>query len=83
MLVLTRRNGERICIGDGIVLTVLRVHGERVRLGIEAPRDISVDRQEVRRRKAVEGERPSPAGRPSNRRQHVPVVEEWNASARH
>ena len=47
MLVLTRRVNERIVIGDNIVVTVLEVHGEQVRLGIDAPREIKVSREEV------------------------------------
>ncbi|MBK5289160.1 MAG: carbon storage regulator CsrA [Acidimicrobiia bacterium] len=47
MLVLTRRVNERIVIGDDITVTVLEVHGEQVRLGIEAPRDVKVFREEV------------------------------------
>lgn len=46
MLVLTRRSGERIVIGDDITITVLRVNG-KVRLGIDAPAKVSVHRQEV------------------------------------
>ena len=47
MLVLTRRINERILIGDEIVVTVLEVHGDQVRLGIDAPREIKVFREEV------------------------------------
>jgi carbon storage regulator len=47
MLVLTRRVNERIVIGDNVVVTVLEVRGEQVRLGIEAPRDVKVFREEV------------------------------------
>lgn len=47
MLVLTRRINERIVIGDNIVVTVLEVHGDQVRLGIDAPREIKVFREEV------------------------------------
>lgn len=47
MLVLNRKIGERIVIGDGIVVTVVAVHGQQVRLGIEAPSDVSVWRQEL------------------------------------
>ncbi len=47
MLVLTRRVNERVVIGDNIVVTVLEVHGEQVRIGIEAPRDVKVFREEV------------------------------------
>ena len=47
MLVLTRRVNERIVIGENIVVTVLEVHGDQVRLGIDAPREIKVFREEV------------------------------------
>lgn len=47
MLVLTRRVNEKILIGDNIVLTVLEVRGDQVRLGIDAPRDVKVFREEV------------------------------------
>ena len=47
MLVLTRKQGERLQIGDDVVVTVLEVHGRRIRLGIEAPTEIPVHRQEV------------------------------------
>lgn len=51
MLVLTRRPGEEIAIGDQITVTVLDIRGDVVRLGIAAPRDVRVDRAEVRRRR--------------------------------
>jgi len=47
MLVLSRKQSERIMLGDSIVLTVVQVQGDRVRLGIEAPLDISVLREEL------------------------------------
>jgi len=47
MLVLTRRVNERIVIGDDVTVTVLEVRGDQVRLGIEAPRDVKVFREEV------------------------------------
>ena len=49
MLVLTRRPGESVMIGDDVVLTVLDVRGDVVRLGIKAPRSIQVHREEVYR----------------------------------
>ena len=49
MLVLSRRQSERIKLGDSIVVTVVRVAGDRVRLGIEAPADILVLRGELER----------------------------------
>jgi carbon storage regulator len=54
MLVLTRRPGQSIMIGEGIELVVVRVEGDRVVLGIEAPREIRVVRAELLR--AVEAE---------------------------
>ena len=47
MLVLTRRPGEQIVIGDGIRLTVVSVSPGRVKIGIEAPPNVRIDRQEV------------------------------------
>ena len=52
MLVLTRRIGEEIVIGGNIRVTVVAVEGNKVRLGITAPRDIAVDREEVHARRA-------------------------------
>ncbi|MBN2871957.1 MAG: carbon storage regulator CsrA [Halothiobacillaceae bacterium] len=50
MLILTRRVGETLIIGDDIAITVLGVKGNQVRLGIKAPRDVSVHREEVYQR---------------------------------
>jgi len=47
MLVLSRKEAERIRLGDSIVVTVVRVAGDKVRLGIEAPRDMLVLRDEL------------------------------------
>ena len=47
MLVLTRKRNESIVIGDDIEITVLSVVGEKVRIGVDAPRDIPVFRKEV------------------------------------
>jgi carbon storage regulator len=47
MLVLSRREAERIRLGDSIVVTVVQVSGDRVRLGIEAPADLRVLRDEL------------------------------------
>jgi carbon storage regulator len=47
MLILTRKSGEGIRIGDAIVLRVVEIRGNQVRLGIEAPKTISVHREEV------------------------------------
>jgi carbon storage regulator len=47
MLVLTRKADESITIGDSIVITILAIEGERVKIGINAPRDMLILRQEV------------------------------------
>jgi len=47
VLVLTRKASQSIVIGDNIVITILDVHRDQVRIGIEAPRDIDVHRQEI------------------------------------
>jgi len=46
MLILTRKKGESITIGDNIQIQVLSVKGGQVRIGIDAPRDVSVNREE-------------------------------------
>lgn len=47
MLVLTRRANQSIIIGDDVVVTVLEVRGDQVRIGITAPRNVTVHREEV------------------------------------
>ncbi|GGK89990.1 carbon storage regulator [Curtobacterium luteum] len=47
MLVLTRKVGERILVGDDIVITVLDGRGDGVRIGIDAPRGVKIQREEV------------------------------------
>ncbi len=47
MLVLTRRLGETIVIGDDIVIKIVDIHGKQIRVGIEAPPDVSVYRGEI------------------------------------
>lgn len=51
MLVLSRRAGEKICIGNGIVITIVAAVRNKVRVGVEAPLDVPVDRAEVRQQK--------------------------------
>ena len=48
MLVLTRKAGERLLIGDAVAVTVVSVRGGKVRLGVSAPPEVRVDRAEVR-----------------------------------
>ncbi len=47
MLILTRRVGETLKIGDNVNVTVLGVKGNQVRIGVDAPRDVSVHREEI------------------------------------
>jgi len=47
MLVLSRKQDEKIIIGDSITLMVVSIQGDKVRLGIEAPKDVSIHREEV------------------------------------
>ena len=55
MLVLTRKVSQSIVIGDGIEVVVLEVRGEQVRLGIKAPKNVSVHRKEIYEQISQEG----------------------------
>jgi len=63
MLILTRRVGETLMIGDQVTVTVLGVKGNQVRIGINAPKDLAVHREEIyqRIRKEQEGGNAAPA----------------------
>ncbi|MCY3604148.1 MAG: carbon storage regulator CsrA [Gammaproteobacteria bacterium] len=50
MLILTRRSGEAVIVGDNVRIAVLDIRGNQVRLGVEAPREVTVHREEVYQR---------------------------------
>ena len=54
MLILTRRAGETIMVGDEVTITVLGIQGNQVRLGVNAPKEIAVHREEIYKRILVE-----------------------------
>jgi carbon storage regulator len=62
MLILTRRVGETLMIGDEVTVTVLGVKGNQVRIGVNAPRDVAVHREEIyeriKREQAEQGAQP-------------------------
>jgi carbon storage regulator len=64
MLILTRRVGETLMIGDSVTVTILGVKGNQVRVGITAPKDVAVHREEIFQRigreAAVQGQEPAP-----------------------
>lgn len=64
MLILTRRVGETVKIGDEIEVTVLSVKGTQVRIGVNAPKSVRVDREEIRNRIEAEGMRDGAVPRP-------------------
>lgn len=71
MLILTRRVGETVMIGNDVTVTVLGVKGNQVRIGVNAPKDVSVHREEIYERIKREEEQ---AGGGTQRR--VPLTDE-------
>ena len=62
MLILTRRIGETIVIGDETNVTVLGVKGNQVRVGVDAPKDVSVHREEIQKKIELQRNRPENYG---------------------
>jgi carbon storage regulator len=63
LLILCRRPNEIIRIGDDILIRVIEVHGQQVRIGIEAPRTLRVDREEIRNRILAQRSAPGTEGK--------------------
>lgn len=67
MLILTRRVGETVMIGENVTVTVLGVKGNQVRVGVNAPRDVAVHREEIFERIKREGQDGATGDRPAAR----------------
>jgi carbon storage regulator len=64
MLVLSRKKNESIVVNDSIVITVVEIRGDKVRLGIEAPREVPIHRSEVYAAIVAQETAPAPAEQP-------------------
>ena len=60
MLILTRKVGERLTIGDDVTVAILSVNGNQVSIGIQAPKEIAVHREEIFERIKAEQQKPAP-----------------------
>lgn len=64
MLILTRRVGETLMVGDNVSITVLGIKGNQVRIGINAPKDVAVHREEIYQR--IQKEKDGKSGQPGS-----------------
>ena len=76
MLILTRRVGETVMIGDEVTVTVLGVKGNQVRIGVNAPKTVAVHREEIfeRIKREQDGDAPVAAGGSANGNKHEAQV---------
>ena len=75
MFVLSRRVGESITIGENVVVTVVGINGNQIRLGIAAPREVRVLREEIY--KAMHSENKAPASGPESGRRHEDAAKQF------
>jgi carbon storage regulator len=71
MLILTRRVGETVMIGNDVTVTVLGVKGNQVRIGINAPKNVAVHREEIFERIKREQQGEQPQGEPKSAAEYV------------
>lgn len=73
MLILTRRVGETVMIGDEVTITVLGVKGNQVRVGINAPKSVAVHREEIYERIKREQQGDAPGDKPKHTAEYAPA----------